>query len=517
MTISVKYKTRLLWVALLIISMVIIACNIEPHHLTILHHNDFHAANSPFKVITAAGDTVTIQGSAGLLGLAKAIRDTAHNSIWLYAGDDYTGTPISSMTKGSSQIQIIRRLSIDVAVLGNHEFDYGTERAEAYRDSIGIPVLGGASLLYQNGKPFALTHYDTTIAEVPIRFIGLLPTALHKLTRKEATGRLKILKPADAVRNLLPDRKCLVVVLSHLGYDDDCSLARQVPEVDVIVGGHQHIALQTPHLIGHDGRLPDSLLTGDNSKNRLPGVVIVQAGSKGHYLGVLNLAVDDGDVISASGKLLANDGSLAKSDLELARFVETLETAYTQSLNDTIGWLVEPMTCNRHDIENSMGRWVTDGYREATGAQIGFQNPGGLRRDFQAGPLKVRDIWEANPFGNTLVIFEISGAELDEVMKHLATDPLENLLASGLTVSLDMIKKNAEQLRVNGRPVARDQMYRVVTISYIMGHFESFFGVALGQRFVYNTGLIDRDVLIEKAKREKPISPPEDERITRNY
>ena len=120
--------------------------------------------------------------------MEKTVRDTIDNALWLYAGDEYMGDPMCSITKGSSQIQICRRLDIDIAVLGNHEFDYGVERAAAFRDSISIPVLGGANLVFKaNGNPFAITHYDTTVASVPMRIIGLVPPGLRK--RKLITHR----------------------------------------------------------------------------------------------------------------------------------------------------------------------------------------------------------------------------------------------------------------------------------------------------------------------------------------
>ncbi|MDP8240223.1 MAG: hypothetical protein P9X24_14130 [Candidatus Hatepunaea meridiana] len=78
------------------------------------------------------------------------------------------------------------------------------------------------------------------------------------------------------MRKYLPRDNRLIVVLSHIGYESDVTLAQEVPEIDVIVGGHQHAVLQHPHLIGSNGRLPDSLLIG-NKRAPLPGCIVVQA------------------------------------------------------------------------------------------------------------------------------------------------------------------------------------------------------------------------------------------------
>jgi len=495
-----------------IIYLSFVGCENKATDITIIHHNDFHAANMPHQIISDSGDTITIQGIAGLSGLVKAVRDTAMTSLWLYAGDEYTGTPISSMTRGASQIQICRRLNIDVATLGNHEFDYGTERAEAFRDSLGIPVLGGANLVDQTGKPFALTHYDTTVSTVPIRIIGLVPPDLHLLTSAGATGQLKVLSQSEAVRRFLPDSHRLVVVLSHMGLRADTVLAREVPEIDIIVGGHRHAVLHTPLLIGVDGRLPDSLIIGNGNK-ALSGCLVVQAGARGIYLGILNLSVKNGDVVSASGRLLLNNGSLANSDTMLAAYVDALENSYTQALDDVIATLTEPLFNRPFGEETSMGRWVTDAFRRSVGADLAFQNPGGLRKTIETDEVKVRDIWEACPFGNSMMIFELSGSELVQVMDYLADRPREPLLVSGLQVKLDMKTKRAEDLRIAGKPVDPDRKYKAITLSYIIGHFAEYFGIPFGDRFIYDTGILDRDILIEAARSEEIIIPPVDRRI----
>ncbi len=492
---------------------IILACEpSKPQQITILHHNDFHAANRPYNIKKQSGESVTIQGIAGLKGLANAVRDTVDHSLWLFAGDEFTGTPISSMTKGASQIQICRRLGINVAVLGNHEFDYGIKRAEAFRDSLGIPVLGGANLRDDDDNPFAPEYYDTTIGTVKMRIIGLVPPNLHILTTSRATGGLNITDAANAVKKNLPNKSRLTVVLSHMGYSMDTLLARQVPEIDLIVGGHQHSVLEHPHLIGKDGLLLDSLAMG-NGKDRIPGTLIVQAGAKGIYLGVLSLLVKDGDVVSASGQLLLNDGTLAPSDTLLSMYVDTLEEAFTKELDRPIATLTEPLTRKPWGVESNFGRWVTDAYRQVTDADVAFQNPGGIRKDLNAGPLMIRDIWESNPFGNTLFIFELSGSELKSAMEHSLFGASEPLLVSGITITLHRNSQSASDLTVAGKPMTLDKMYKAVTNSYIFGHFEKFFGFKQGERKFYDTGLIDRILLMDVAKEAGNITPPRDVRI----
>ncbi len=512
------------------------SCDKAPERIVILHHNDFHAANSPFEYnystgrepyyeeITSTTDVAPetvqkpnkkaqVQGAAGLKGLAEAVRDTVPNSLWLDAGDDFTGAPISSITQGASQIAINRKIGIDAAVIGNHEFDYGRERARAYVDSMGIPVVGGANLMDENGNPFALEYYDTTLANTPVRIIGLVPPNLHALTMASATGQLNIPAPEEAVKKFLPESGVLTVVLSHMGYYEDVALAKKVPEIDVIVGGHQHAVLIKPRLIRPDSAAIMKSSYGDG-KSPVMGTVVVQAGERGAYLGYLSLMVKKGDVVSYNGRLLPNDGGLAAPDPDFTLFISDIESSLTQTMDEVIAQLPKPLNRSRWGQGSALGRWETDAFRQVTGADIAFQNPGGLRKDLSAGDLTIRDLWEANPFGNTLVLFDITGAELQKAWEHIAFSDHEPLLVSGMSLTLDRNNNEIRDIRVQGEPLSPDKKYKAATNSYVFGHFQKFFGFPQGDRWHYDTGMVDREKLIEVAKAQKVISDPGNVRVT---
>ncbi len=496
--------------ALLLFSL---SCSPPPvRHITLIHHNDFHAADLPHDVVGEDGGRITLLGAAGLKGLAEAVEDTAAATLWLHAGDEYSGGVLSTLTEGGSQIALARRMGYDVFELGNHEFDYGPDRAAAFRDSAGIPVLGGANLFYENGRPFARSTLDTTIGGVPMRIIGLLPPDLIQLTGKHAHEGLRVTDPDSAVRRLLPRKSRLAVVLSHMGFQRDSLLATRVPEVDVIIGGHSHTVLRRPRLVGPGGEAPGEALTGDGERQRLPGTVIAQAGAHGAWLGVLSLDVRRGDVVSAAGRLLPNDGSLAPPDSALAAFVEAMDRRLASRLDEPIATVAEPLT-RSWNRESAMGRWQTDAFRAATGAEIAFQNPGGLRRDWLPGPLTLRDLWETNPFSNTLIVFEMNGEELKRALEHIAGGSFEGLLVSGLTATFDLAEHTVREIMVGGRPLDPEATYRVVTNNYVFGHFEDFFGMPQGERKFNDTGLIDRDALAQAAREQGTIRAPKDVRI----
>ncbi len=97
-------------------------------NLRILHWNDFHARNLPYRIskkdsVTGESTSYYIGGTSNMLGYVKKYRDK--NSLLLNGGDDFQGSPISSITRGNSQIELLNLYGLDAFVIGNHEFDYG--------------------------------------------------------------------------------------------------------------------------------------------------------------------------------------------------------------------------------------------------------------------------------------------------------------------------------------------------------------------------------------------------------
>lgn len=123
--------------------------------VTILHWNDFHARNQPYKVSkkdSATGEQVYyyVGGVGSMLGYLNKYRTT--NSIVLNAGDDFQGTPISNFTRGRSQIDLLNLYNIDAFVLGNHEFDYSQYSLDSALQLAKFPVLS-ANVFMESKAP----------------------------------------------------------------------------------------------------------------------------------------------------------------------------------------------------------------------------------------------------------------------------------------------------------------------------------------------------------------------------
>ena len=159
---------------------------------------------------------------------------------------------------------------------------------------------------------------------------------------------------------------------------------------------------------------------------------------------------------------------------------------------------------------------------------IAFMNGGGLRKDLQKGPITVGDIWEINPFGNTIVTFEVKGSTLKQMMKNNIGNYIKEMkdggssdmiVASGITVEYDSKKAEAGDdgfllnVKVGGEDVIDDKTYSIATNNYVGTQFNKYFGKVDEDFVVRDSNIIDRDLLIEAVEEQKTINQPLERRI----
>jgi 2',3'-cyclic-nucleotide 2'-phosphodiesterase (5'-nucleotidase family) len=247
--------------------------------------------------------------------------------------------------------------------------------------------------------------------------------------------------------------------------------------------------------------------------------IICQAGSKGKFLGTLNLKIDlSGDsIVDFNGRDVFTINSGIIPDPVIQAKVNELEGLVASSMNEVIGELLSNWTRSSRG-ECNLGNWQTDAIREFTNADIAFQNNGGIRKDLQAGKITIRDIWECNPFGNSLVTFKVRGDSLKMLFEHQVNDAQEKMQVSGLKYSYDPKKPDGSKivdLKINGKPLENSKYYIIGTNNYIAAQSVKFFGFNINPLLIYNTGLIDREVFIEAVRMQKRIDSKIEGRIVR--
>ncbi|MDT8325374.1 MAG: metallophosphoesterase, partial [Bacteroidota bacterium] len=172
--------------------------------LTILHYNDFHAQNVPTTMNVRNDDgsreRVDVGGAAAMKAWVDRERAAAPTAILLHAGDDFQGTPISSITRGASQFALLELMQPDAMTLGNHEFDYGADNLRRLLPTVTFPVISANLWDKSTGAPFVPRYRILRRDGMTIGVIGLAPPDLAQLSLRENVRDLDVLDPAMTVR-----------------------------------------------------------------------------------------------------------------------------------------------------------------------------------------------------------------------------------------------------------------------------------------------------------------------------
>ena len=473
---------------------------------TILHYNDYHAQYLPLKVSKkdAAGQPVRYEvgGAASFKTALNTLSKLDPNVIVLNAGDNFQGTPISSMTRGEADIRVMNLLAPDAATLGNHEFDFSADTLRERLKKLNISLVSTNLWDKTTGKPFIPQTLVKSIGGIKLGVLGLAPPDLAILAMRENVRGLTVLDLLTSVKNAIHELRMkekpdLIVVISHMGVDMDSVLASKEKSIDIIVGGHSHTPLFVPKKVGR--------------------TVICQAGSNSRYVGELRLQVDlDGDsLLSYSGRLVETAVENFPPDPATAAVVDSLESIVASTLNTIIGTLAVKWE-RSYNHESNIGNWHADAMRAAGKSDIAFLNSGGLRKDLDTGSIRIRDIWEINPFGNELITFKVTGSQLRRMLEWQLSGNHEPLQVSGITYTYDGRKTEGHRLvsaAVNSKALTMDRRYSITVNDYTAGHLHDIFGLPESRIRVHRTGIIDRDAFIEEVKRQKIVTSAIEGRI----
>ena len=427
-------------------------------NFTILHVNDTHGHIIPYldKKVDPEHPVSGAEYLAKMVELERAANPDG--TILLSAGDMFQGTPISNLFHGKPVIEIMNYMHYDAMALGNHEFDWGQDVLHSIITSASFPVVS-ANVFERGGgtipgvKPYVLLKRK----DVQIAVIGITTPETYYSSKPEDVTGLTFVSPEKVLPAIISrvraEGASIVIVLSHMGLDADRLLAREVGGIDVIVGGHSHTAIKDPVIES--------------------GTVIVQAGSNGIYLGVLHIGFDSEGkkILSFTRKdelKLVSPALGAQADPNAALIVDKYESQVKAEFSKVIG--TAAVDLGRDSTrESNLGDVVADAMREACGAQIAFQNGGGIRADIPKGPITLETLFTVLPFDDQLVSMELTGEQIRGMLERNASS--KNLLqVSGMRIVYDLSKPSGEKLaavEVAGKPLDVQQTYKVATNDFL--------------------------------------------------
>ena len=364
--------------------------------LTVLHTNDLHAHLQP--------DDKGMGGFAYVAGAARDQREHCQACIFLNAGDLVQGTPVSTIYRGVPVYEIANHMGIDVSTLGNHEFDYGWQRILTFIKVAKFPIVSanvekeGGVLL--TGKGYAIKQ----VGGLRVAVIGVLLGDLEgNFSTAEQTGPWHVTAVVDAVRRTVPlvkDKADVIIVLGHIHDDETDKILREIPEVALVVSGHDHKGYK--ELKHYDGRFA------------------VEAKSYGVELGRVDLKYDPQahKVISAEWTRIPVDSKKIAPVKDVADLVGQWEAKVSKVVDVPIGEA-------RHRMEKPEVRiMVEQAMAAAVGADIGWVNTGNVRDILPEGKLLARNAWNVLPFDNKIVVGKFKGSEIPAaITKDHPVDP----------------------------------------------------------------------------------------------
>jgi 5'-nucleotidase len=479
----------------------------RPIQLTLLHVNDLHGA----LYAESKGDRER-GGAARLVGLIERERAAAPGPVLLMdAGDALQGTYISNRSRGQAVIEILNAAGADALALGNHEFDWGLDVLRERVQQAQFPFLA-ANLEGESGQPmqeilpgvspFAILDADG----VKVAVLGLTYHNLAAIVRASAIEGLRSLPGVETVKRYLPelqDQADLIVVLSHMGLEADRELARAIPEIPLIIGGHSHASLNTGDRVGQ--------------------TAIARAGAYGEHLGRVVVSFD-----RQQGQLIGNGVEVkaivvteaaprhAQVEAIVAKWAREVEQAGSQ----VVGEAAIPLRTGR-GVETALGNLVTDGARAADlgdglRLDIALYNDGGIRADLDAGPITYAELYSVLPFENSLIGLDLSGAQVKRMLEDGIGERGSEIQVSGLSFEYDPNRgpgKRVTQVTIGEEPLDEGRTYRVVTVDYLYTHSQFENSLGQGTNVVYDG--LHLDAVVEHVGAHSPIEPQVEQRIRR--
>lgn len=371
----------------------------------ILHTNDVHGAISGYAKVAALKDAYEARGAYVLL---------------MDAGDFIQGDPTVSTSEGATAVELMNLAGYDVASMGNHEFDYGYQNLKDLEADADFTIVD-ANVLYNGQVAFEDNVVFTAPDGTKIGVFGLdtpeTATKAHPAKIQGVTflaGEDLYDCAQDQVDALEAEGCEYIICLGHLGIDEESvgnrsiDLLEEVEGIDVFIDGHSHSTLEdVKAAAGGTGKVGDTLVTSTGTKLESVGVVTIDA---------------DGTITTATtpvADLTAEDADVAARAAAIQKEIDDEYGTVFAKTEVALNGEREPG--NRTE-ETNLGDLICDALvwgaeREGTEVDAAVTNGGGIRASIAAGDITKKDINTVLPFGNTLSIVQVTGAELLEALE----------------------------------------------------------------------------------------------------
>jgi len=474
----------------------------EPAHprarapLTILQVNDVYS-------------TVPIDGVGGLARVAsikKQLVAAGRNPLLMIGGDFLSSSVASTVFRGEQMIEALNVTGLDIATLGNHEFDFGVDllitrmRQAHFQWVVANVVDRKTGSIIGGAAPYVIRKVGGL--RVGILGLCLAEESMHLPTIAE---RVDVLDPLEATAKYLPQMQRegvdVTIALTHLNFATDRALAARFPHIDVIVGGHEHYPITAV-----EGR-----------------TLISKAGSEARF--VARIDVDKtGGALQRFYELIPVTSAI-KDDPDASRVIDEWEVRLGREMDlpvSTTNVALDARDSRLRASEVNIGNLIADALRAEVNADVAIMNSGGIRgnREIPIGTLTRRTLTQLNPFNNVVCKIEATGRELLQALNtgvsHLPATAGGFPQVSGMTLRVAVgapAGDRVRDLKINGVPVDASKTYTLALPDYLLHGGDGY------EMFGRNKVLVSPEdatlitVAVEKLVGGRSIAPREEGRI----
>jgi len=462
------------------------------YKLTVLHTNDHHGRFWPNK-----DGELGLAARATLINkIREEVRSNGGHVLLLDAGDINTGTPASDLLDAEPDFKGMSLLKYDVMALGNHEFDNPLETIKKQKRWAGLPFISANIYEKKSNKRIFPSHVRKDLDGLKVTIFGLTTEDTPLKTNPKNVANLTFVPTVKEAKTLVPIIKQgtdVLVALTHMGHypneqhgadaPGDVTLARKVPGIDLIVGGHTQKPLFEPDIQN--------------------GTIIVQAYEWGKYLGRVDLEFLNGKLTLKKSELLPINlkdvSQKIEQDKNVQSFLSPFKTQGDHFLQVKIGHAEGEFHGARDLVrtkETNLGNLVAKAFKTKFKTDLGLLNSGGIRDSIYAGDITYETVLMVLPFQGEIVTGTLSGLELQDYLKHVVLNLTPGSGSfpqiSGVEIMVNRTKKTLDKILINGSPLLPSKKYSIALPEFIANGGDKYPKIQFTKY-----GYVDADILKE--------------------